>query len=57
MRVQFGPVALPPRLRQGQYQELGAGEMRALCEAVGVDQRSSTTERRRSASNRRGRRR
>jgi 23S rRNA pseudouridine2605 synthase len=57
MRVQFGPVALPPRLRQGQYQELGAGEMRALCAAVGLDERSSAPERRRTASNRRGRRR
>ncbi len=34
MRVQFGPVVLPPRLRQGQHHELAEGELRGLCRAV-----------------------
>ncbi len=37
MRVQSGPVALPPRLRQGQHHELGPGELRALCRAVDLE--------------------
>lgn len=34
LRVQYGPVALPPALREGQYHELGAGERRELCALV-----------------------
>ena len=34
MRVRFGPVALPPRLKRGQYAELPQGEVRELLAAL-----------------------
>lgn len=37
IRVQYGPVALPPGLRQGQHSRLGEGEVRELCRLVGLD--------------------
>jgi 23S rRNA pseudouridine2605 synthase len=35
IRVRFGPVALPPRLRRGQARELEAAEVGALLRALG----------------------
>jgi 23S rRNA pseudouridine2605 synthase len=37
MRVRYGPVALPPRLRRGQYVELAPRELRELLTALGLD--------------------
>jgi 23S rRNA pseudouridine2605 synthase len=37
IRVRFGPVALPPRLRRGQTRELAAPEVTALLRALGDD--------------------
>lgn len=37
MRVQYGPVAMPPGLREGQVQALTAGEVRHLVELVNLD--------------------
>lgn len=34
MRVQYGPISLPPGLREGQVQALTAGEIRHLCDLV-----------------------
>ncbi len=34
IRVRFGPVALPPRLRRGMWLELGSGEVERLLELV-----------------------
>jgi 23S rRNA pseudouridine2605 synthase len=34
MRVRFGPFTLPPRLKRGQWQELDAGDVRALVAAL-----------------------
>jgi 23S rRNA pseudouridine2605 synthase len=34
MRVRFGPVALPPRLRRGQHMELPPGDVRQLLSAL-----------------------
>jgi 23S rRNA pseudouridine2605 synthase len=34
MRVRYGPIALPPRLRRGQFQELEEGQVRALVAAT-----------------------
>ncbi len=34
MRVRFGPLALPPRLKRGQWQELDAADVRALVAAL-----------------------
>jgi 23S rRNA pseudouridine2605 synthase len=36
MRVRFGPIALPPRLRRGQLQELAPAETRQLLSALGM---------------------
>jgi len=36
MRVRFGPVALPPRLRRGQFLELAPGEIRQLLTSLGL---------------------
>lgn len=36
MRVRFGPVALPPRLRRGQFLELAPGEIRQLFTSLGL---------------------
>jgi 23S rRNA pseudouridine2605 synthase len=36
MRVRFGPVGLPPRLRRGQFQELAPEETRQLLTALGL---------------------
>jgi 23S rRNA pseudouridine2605 synthase len=36
MRVRFGPVTLPPRLKRGQYVELPAREVRDLLAALGM---------------------
>ncbi|MDZ7810072.1 MAG: hypothetical protein U5L11_07800 [Arhodomonas sp.] len=36
IRVQFGPVHLPPGLRQGRHVELKPGEVRELCRLVGL---------------------
>jgi 23S rRNA pseudouridine2605 synthase len=36
MRVRFGPVALPPRLRRGQALELPAAEVRQLLATIGI---------------------
>jgi 23S rRNA pseudouridine2605 synthase len=36
MRVRFGPVALPPRLRRGQFQELAPADTRQLLSALGL---------------------
>ncbi len=36
MRVRYGPVELPPGLREGQVQALSAGEVRHLAELVGL---------------------
>jgi 23S rRNA pseudouridine2605 synthase len=36
MRVRFGPVALPPRLRRGQFQELDPADTRQLLSALGL---------------------
>ncbi len=36
MRVRFGPVRLPPRLRRGQYVELPPREVRDLLAALGM---------------------
>lgn len=36
MRVRFGPIGLPPRLRRGQLQELSAEETRQLLTALGL---------------------
>lgn len=36
MRVRFGPVALPPRLRRGQLQELAPAEVRQLLILLGL---------------------
>ena len=36
MRVQYGPVEMPPGLREGQVQALTAGEVRHLAELVGL---------------------
>jgi 23S rRNA pseudouridine2605 synthase len=35
IRVRFGPVSLPPRLRQGQARELDPAEVTALLQALG----------------------
>lgn len=35
IRVRFGPVSLPPRLRQGQSRELGTVEVNALLRTLG----------------------
>jgi 23S rRNA pseudouridine2605 synthase len=35
MRVRYGPVALPPRLKRGQYIELPPREVRELLAALG----------------------
>lgn len=59
MRVQYGPVALPPGLREGQLRELGPGEVRALCDLValpGEDPPAGGHGRRRAAPGRRPRR-
>lgn len=53
IRVRYGPVELPPGLRQGHYQYLGADEVRALAREVGLDTKEARGEPRR----RRGRRR
>ncbi|MGD8428844.1 MAG: pseudouridine synthase [Ectothiorhodospiraceae bacterium] len=37
MRVQYGPVQLPPGLRQGQWRELGRGEVSQLYQLVELD--------------------
>ena len=36
MRVRFGPVGLPPRLRRGQFQELAPEETRQLLTTLGL---------------------
>jgi 23S rRNA pseudouridine2605 synthase len=36
MRVRFGPVVLPPRLKRGQYVELPAREVQELLAALGM---------------------
>lgn len=36
MRVRFGPVALPPRLKRGQYVELAPREVRELLVSLGL---------------------
>ncbi|MBI3041484.1 MAG: pseudouridine synthase [Betaproteobacteria bacterium] len=36
MRIRFGPLALPPRLRRGQVLELGSAETRQLLTALGM---------------------
>jgi len=36
MRVRFGPVVLPPRLRRGQYVELTPHEVRELLSSLGL---------------------
>lgn len=35
LRVRFGPFALPPRLKRGQWLELESAEVRALVDALG----------------------
>ena len=35
-RVQYGPISMPPGLREGQVHALSAGEVRHLCELVGL---------------------
>ncbi len=42
IRVQFGPVQLPPGLRQGRHVALKPGEVRELCRLVGLDEASTT---------------
>lgn len=37
IRLRFGPVRLPPGLRQGQIRELDAAEMARLCRAVDLE--------------------
>jgi 23S rRNA pseudouridine2605 synthase len=37
MRVRYGPVVLPPRLRRGQYVELAPRETRGLLTALGLE--------------------
>lgn len=41
LRVRFGIVHLPPRLRRGQMAELGEGEVRAILDWVGLPALSS----------------
>ncbi|MCS4505022.1 Ribosomal large subunit pseudouridine synthase B [wastewater metagenome] len=53
IRVQFGPVELPPRLRQGQHATLKPGEVRQLYELVGLPV-ADTAERRRPRTGRGG---
>lgn len=37
IRLRFGPVQLPPGLRQGQVRELGMAEVARLCRAVALE--------------------
>src|SRR5271169_4633110 len=37
LRIRYGPVQLPPRLKRGQLLEMRDAEVRALLDAVGID--------------------
>ena len=43
MRIQYGPVAMPPGLREGQVQALRAGEVRHLAELVDLPPSAGTS--------------
>ena len=43
MRVRFGIVNLPPRLKRGVLAELGAGEVAAILDWVGMDMQSESS--------------
>ncbi|PWG63490.1 23S rRNA pseudouridine(2605) synthase RluB [Sediminicurvatus halobius] len=52
MRVQYGPVALPPNLREGQHHELGPGAVDELCTLVDLPAEASAGDRRKAAPRR-----
>ncbi|WP_435104766.1 23S rRNA pseudouridine(2605) synthase RluB [Arhodomonas sp. AD133] len=55
IRVQFGPVQLPPGLRQGRHVALKPGEVRELCRLVGLDETPTTPSAQRQKRSRGGR--
>jgi len=48
MRIRYGPIELPRRVRPGCWEELGGADLEALLEVVGLDPRSQPEPRRRS---------
>jgi 23S rRNA pseudouridine2605 synthase len=49
IRVRFGPIALPPGMRRGQYRELGEAEVGRLFGALGMAQPAHLPSRRASS--------
>jgi 23S rRNA pseudouridine2605 synthase len=49
MRVRYGPVQLPPRLKRGQSRDLEPGEVEALLKLLPPEQKTGVTRSSRSA--------
>jgi len=45
MRVRFGSLSLPPKLKRGQHVELPSGETRQLLESLGMERVRATADR------------